>query len=274
MKPSKPVEGEIVLDNQCLQVIIKTPSGCCSIVDKVTGVLWAMDPALGCGAVAVKQDDGERVYQLGVKGDAGVLFEQNFYMVRSTETDDFHDVSLSGAASDGSGLKITIRFLFSSTFPIINCFCYADGEGVERVIRIEFPIGPTAVSRGADRIFAPQDLKSIRDQDASEDVLFEVSPDQEHRMVGAPFYAIVRNDGVHAPSGMLYFLQHPLSRVDIRDTNGGRIATPSSAHLEATGNTELQPYLVRMQIEPIGDLKALAWLGREQMLAEEQQFHL
>ncbi|MDP8243829.1 MAG: hypothetical protein P9L94_07090 [Candidatus Hinthialibacter antarcticus] len=274
MKPSKPVEGEIVLDNQCLQVVIKTPSGCLTIVDKVTGVIWAMDSALGSGAVAVNRDGGEQLYQLGVKGDAGILFEQNFYMVRSTETDDFHDVSLSGAANDGSGLKITIRYLFSSTFPILNCFCYADGEGVEKVSRIEFPIGPTPVTAGTDRIFAPQDLKTIRDQEPSQDVLFEVDPGQEHRIVGAPFYAVVRNDGVHPTSGLLFFLQHPLSRVDIRDTNGSRIATPSSAHLETTGKTEIEPYCVRMQIEPIGDLNALAWLGREQMLKEERQLHL
>lgn len=274
MKPSQPIEGEIVIDNQCLQIIIKAPSGCISIADKVTGVIWAMEQNFGCGAVVVDCDGKEKTYQLGIKGEAGVLFDQNYYMVRSTEADDFHDVSLSGAAGDGSGLKITVRYLISSTFPTLNCFCYADGEGVEYVSRIEFPFGPLPANLTSDRIFAPQDLKTIRDEKASEETLFEVDPRQEHRIVGAPFYAIVRNDGQHPSSGMLFFLQHPLSRVDIRDTNGGRIATPASSHLETTGKTEIEPYCVRMQVEPTGDLHALAWLGREQMLAEESQLHL
>lgn len=274
MKPSKPIEGEIVIDNQCLQIIITAPSGYISIADKVTGVIWAMDQDLGCGAIAVNRNGSEQVYLLGVKGEAGVLFDQNYYMVRSTETDDFHDVSLSGTTGDGSGLKITVRYLISSTFPTLNCFCYADGEGVENVSRIEFPFGPLPDSTTSDRIFAPQDLKTLRDENASEQTLFEINPNQQHRIVGAPFYAIVRDDGLHPASGMLFFLQHPLSRVDIRDTNGGRIATPASSHLETTGKTEIQPYCVRIQAEPIGDLNALAWLGREQMLAEESQLLL
>ncbi len=49
---------------------------------------------------------------------------------------------------------------------------------------------------------------------------------------------------------------------------------PSSAQLNTTGKTEIQPYRVGIQAEPTGDIEALAWLGREQMMEKESQLHL
>lgn len=275
MKPDdKPVEGEIFLDNQRLQAAIETPSGRFTILDKISGLLWAMPAVPGVGSITLERDGETAVLALGVKGERGVLFKTNYYMVRSTEREDYHDISLSGSAPAWPNLTITIRYLMSNSFPVLTCFCYADGEGVEAMRGIDFPYGLIAPDDESRGIFLPRDLKSIQSMDETGgEAFWEPEARDDHVVAGSPFYVSVRQRQ-DAQSCVIGLLQHPLSMARITREAAGRCVTPFSARLDETGKTEIQPYQVSLQVEPVAGLDAIAWLCKEQMLSPDVNFRL
>ncbi|MGC9328274.1 MAG: hypothetical protein ACP5I1_11615, partial [Candidatus Hinthialibacter sp.] len=171
--------------------------------------------------------------------------------------------------------QITIRYLLSTTFPVLNCYCYASGTRREQVQKIQFPMGFRLADGEANNIWLPQDLNQLQSDDCNQPVpLFQPSPEQNHRAAGAPFFILTRRDSEKKACGCIGYLQHPLSWVDIHREKNNRYATPLSENLDVTGKIERNPYYFRYQFVPSDDPAALSWLYREYLLQQESSFQL
>lgn len=275
MVETKPEQGAIQLDNQGIQVRIMTPSGRFQVTDKVTGVVWNMKPGRSSGTIVSLRDGKEIVYTLGGSGKRGVLFTRNYYMTRSTSTDDYHDVSLTGALGDDPSVQITIRYLISSTFPVVNCYCYASGEHMEQIYKIQFPLGLRLADGDRNAIWLPREIDKLQLDDVrGNETVWQPSSDREHRVAGAPFF-ILTQAGIHDKTcGCIGYLQHPLSLLEIQKGEKERFVHPSSSRLDITGKSEKKPYHFRCQFVPSDDLEALCWLYKEYLLDRESDFLL
>ncbi len=271
MPDKKPEPGAIQLDNQSIQVRILMPSGRFQVTDKVAGVVWTMKTGRGCGFVTLQSEGKERDYKMGVSGSKGILFTQNFYMTRSAASDDFHDVSLSGVLGDDPETTVTVRYLLSSSFPILHCFCYISGKQEERISRIQFPLGWRLSAKKGNGIWLPRGIQWVESPDSRDEPdLWSPSLDEDHRVVGAPYFAITQEGMYNRMGGCIGCLQHPLCRLEIAGSGGGRCAQPSSSRLDVTGKSEKNPYYFRYQFVPSSDLEALSWLYRDYLSEPEQ----
>ncbi|MBN2330136.1 MAG: hypothetical protein JXR73_23555 [Candidatus Omnitrophica bacterium] len=266
-------EGAIQLDNQGIQVRILAPGGRFQVTDKVSGAVWSMRAGNSSGAVSLQEADQEIEYKFGSK--QGVLFTENYYMTRSTDTEDFHDVSLTGSLCDDQETKITIRYLLSTTFPVLNCYCYASGKRCDQVQKIQFPLGFRLADGEGNNIWLPRDVKQLQSDGSDQSVaLFQPPPEENHRAAGAPFFILTRRDSERQACGCIGYLQHPLSLLDVIREKNNRYATPLSTKLDVTGKIERNPYYFRYQFVPSDDPDALSWLYREYLLQQESSFQL
>lgn len=271
MPDKKNESGAILLDNQSIQMRILMPSGRFQVTDKVAGVVWTMKTGRGSGLVTLQSEDKERDYKMGVSGSKGILFTRNYYMTRSAAADDFHDVSLAGVLGDDPETTVTVRYLLSSSFPILNCYCYVSGKQEERVSQIQFPLGWRLSGKEGNNFWLPRDIQTLQSPGSpNKPDLWSPSPDEDHRVVGAPFFALTQAGTHNRTGGCIGCLQHPLCRLEIVRSGGGRCAQPSSSRLDVTGKSEKNPYYFRYQFVPSGDLEALSWLYRDYLSEPEQ----
>jgi len=268
--------GSIQLDNQAIQLKVFMPSGRMQVLDKVSGVLWAMRSGSYSGSILIESDEGDREYFFGHSGARGLLFTSNYYMLRNSEEEDFHDVSLTGSLDGDPNALVTIRYLLSTTFPVLNCFCYAAEPILGRVKKIAFPFGWNLPRREGNRILLPKNLEELKDGESppSFSNLWEPTPNEKHLAAGAPFFVMIRKGQGEKACGCIGYMQHPLSLLEIAHDNSGRYASPSSSLLDETGKSEAKPYRFRCQFVPTDDLEAIIWLYREQLLTGEKRMLL
>ncbi|MEW6234147.1 MAG: hypothetical protein AB1656_02055 [Candidatus Omnitrophota bacterium] len=268
--------GSIQLDNQAIQLKVFMPSGRMQVLDKVSGVLWAMRSGSYSGSIRIELEEGEREYSFGRSGAHGLLFTSNYYMLRNSEEEDFHDVSLTGALDGDSNALVTIRYLLSTTFPVLNCFCYAAGPFLERVKKIVFPFGWNIPHREGNRILLPKNLEELRSGESRHSFsnLWEPAQGEKHLVAGAPFFVMIRKGQGEKVCGCIGYMQHPLSLLEIDQDEAGRYASPSSSRLDETGKSEAKPYRFRCQFIPTDDPEAITWLYREQLLTGEKRMVL
>lgn len=274
MTDKKPEQSEIRLDNQSIQVRILIPSGRFHVIDKVAGMTWSMKTGHHSGSVILKTDEKAIEYSLGATGRKGVAFSQNYYMVRSTPTDDYHDVSLSGTPKDDPSIVVTVRYLLSYTFPILNCYCYVSGEREERVHSIQFPLGFNLADSEENKVWLPHHLPVEPDESDGGDPLWLPPADREHRVIGSPFFILTQKNAQNKACACIGYVQHPLSRLDIRKGNKSRYVLPSSSQLDITGKSEKNPYSFRCQFVPSDDPEALSWLYKEYLMEPESSLPL
>ncbi len=267
MAENKPEQGAIQLDNQCIQLRILMPSGRFHVTDKVSGAVWSMKAGNSSGMLTVLSEGGETLYKMGGHPKTGISFSKNFYMVRSTATEDYHDVSLSGTLGEDKNTLVTIRYLLSTTFPVLNCFCYVSGMQAEQVQKIQFPLGLRSIEDENHRVLLPQEIKPISSEiDSEVDPLWEPPTDREHRIVGSPFFILTQRLTPEKSGGCIGFLQHPLSMLEIHQGKQERFVHPLSSRLDVTGKSEKKPYSFRYQFVPSDDLEALSWLYKEYLM--------
>jgi len=275
MADKKAEQSEILLDNQSIQLRILIPSGRFQVTDKVAGITWSMKIGHHSGSIVLKQDEKEIEYSLGTTGKNGIPFSQNYYRVRSTSTDDYHDVSLSGTPKDNPSILITVRYLLSYSFPVLNCYCYASGDRAEQLHSIQFPLGFSLANSETNRIWLPQSVQDEESNTRSENDRIWLPPaDREHRVVGAPFFILTQKNTQSKTGSCIGYVQHPLSRLDIRKGNGIRYVLHASSHLDVTGKEEKNPYYFRCQFVPSDDLEALSWLYKEYLTQPELSLQL
>ncbi len=266
-------KGTIQIDNQAIQVSFRLPSGRFQVLDKVSGVCWSMFPGAECGTIQVEENSELQEYKLGVKGKKGVLLTSNYYITRNTEIDDFYEVHLSGTLGDNPDTTITLRYLLSKTFPVLNCFCFIEGKRFDYIKRISFPRGFHIPHQENSHILIPRDIKHLTEEHLSaEQHLWEPSPLQSHRVAGTPFFIILRQKENNQASTCIGYTQHPRVFIDIAKEPKGWFITPSSNQLEETGKSEKKPYHIRYQFAPTSDKQAIEWLYQEQLLAEDYSF--
>ncbi len=266
-------KGSIQLDNQCIQVKILMPSGRFQVKDKVSGISWTMQPGRKSGSTLVKQPSGEREYIFGAKGKNGIQFKTNYYLKRLSGEDDFHDVSLSGIMGNDPNNTMTLRYLISTTFPVLNCFCFFKGDKMERIKKIRFPLGFQIPDSSLSHIYIPQDPEKYTQANTEtlQNELWEPPKQEEHRVVGTPFFIATQKKDEEKSSGVIGFLQHPLSLLEIHRGMTGRFVTPSSARLDETGKSEDYPYHIRYQFVPTDDLEAITWLCWEHLTSTSDE---
>ncbi len=275
MTNKQPEEGSIQLDNQCIQVRILMPSGRFQVTDKVSGVVWNMKTGHSSGQVVFRSNDTDAEYRFGIKGKRGILFHSNYYMLRSTDTEDFHDVSLEGDLGDDKETKITIRYLLSTTFPILNCYCYVSGKQEDQLYSIKFPLGLRLADNENNHIWLPKSIADIKKDNINiDEELHQPPKNDNHRVVGAPFFILTKRKANYKSCGCIGFVQHPLSIFDIFNEKNERFVHPSSSRLDKTGKTIAKPYYFRYQFVPSDDPHALSWLYREYLLEQENQISL
>ena len=263
-------QGEaIFLDNQRLKVAIFVSSGLIQVFDPVAGVEWNMDSQGCAGRIVVQAGDQAEVFHLGKKGEDGVLFQNYSYLLRSLGEDDYHDVCLSGSFGSDRANILTIRYLLSNTFPVLNCFCYIRGEVLPAVKEIHFPHGFLLPHTSRNHVYLPAKLNAFQDEESTgwADCFSEPDPKGEHVVAGAPFYVLTRAIRERGAC-CLGFLQSPFSTFCIQRQGRRRIVTPESSHLEQTGKTVEHPYHFRYQFEPMDDPSAILWFCREYLHSE------
>jgi hypothetical protein len=262
-----PEPGSIQLDNQSIAVKILMPSGRMQITDKVSGVVWSTQAGGGCGTATAQNETGDYEIKFGLSGQKGVLFKTNYYMLRSLGAEDFHDVGLTGARSGDSSTAWTIRYLLSTTFPVLNCFCYVSGAAAEKVKKFQFPRGLHLPNGDGNHLYLPRNLVEFRNPDRVDlqNELWEPPNGEDHRVIGTPFFVMTRKGRGAIHSGCIGYLQHPYSFLEIRRAASGQFVTPASARLDETGKSEERPYHFRYQFVPTDELEALSWLCREQL---------
>ena len=264
--------GLIQLDNQSIQLQIRMPSGRFQIMDKVSGMTWSMQSGQKSGTVILESNGDSNEFRFGYKGKRGVQFKTNYYMPRSSSEEDFHDVSLTGVMGDDKETSITIRYLLSTTFPILKCFCFIEGSNAGSIKKIAFPDGLSAPDKEGAHILLPKDIKSFyapNTQHLSK-LFWEPDPKENHRVVGTPFFVITRKGSNGKACSCIGFLSHPHCSLEIQRNKTGRIVTPVSTHLDETGKSEDHPYQFRCQFFPTLDLEAIAWLCRERLQEKDE----
>ena len=275
MENKQPEQGSIQLDNQCIQVRIQMPSGRFQVTDKVSGVVWIMKPGHSSGQVVFHSGDAEAEYRFGIKGKRGILFHSNYYMLRSGDIEDFHDVSLEGHLGDDTETKITIRYLLSTTFPILNCYCYVSGKQADQLYSIKFPLGLRLPDTEKNNIWLPQSIADIKKDNPDIDKeLHQPTKNENHHVIGAPFFILTKLRTENKACGCIGFLQHPLSILEILSQKNDRFVHPSSSKLDKTGKTIENPYYFRYQFVPSDDAHALSWLYKEYLLEKESPISL
>ncbi len=295
-------EGSIELDNQSIVVRILMPSGRVHVTDKVTGYIWSMHPGNKSGEAVLNQGDeprenktvgavlepplhpvlnqeeGPKEYKFGISGKRGIQFTKNYYMMRSTGEEDFHDVSLTGNLGDDPSTNISIRFLISTTFPVLNCFCYTEGPRSGEVDKISFPLGWHLPDSFENHIYLPHTLEDFlkMEFDNMQERLWEPSPQEEHRIVGSPFFIATKGNPSDSEKscGVIGYHHHPLYMLEIRRGRKGRFATSTSARLDETGKSETNPFHIRYQFVPTANLKAISWLCWEQLMTQTESPNL
>lgn len=273
--PEQVEEGSIHLDNQGIQVTVLCPSGRIRVLDKVSGIEWVMKSGRNSGNLYTKENGQDKTYTFGLSGENGILFKTNFYMLRNTEEEDYHDVSLTGSLGNQPGTLLTIRYLLSNTFPVLYCFCYVYGNVTQHLAKVQFPLGFQMDESKNSEILLPKDTQSLQKESIADapDELWQPSGENEHLVIGAPMFVMTKRERDRA-SSCIGYLQHPLSTLEIRQADTGRYVTPSSSRLEVTGITEELPYRVRYQFIPSDDLEAIAWLYHEHLNEPQPEFHL
>ncbi len=261
-------KGTIQLDNQAILLTVFMPSGRIQVLDKVSAVLWAMHPGKYSGSIQTVTEQGTHNYQIGQSGKNGIFFNENFYMTRNTETDDFHDITLKGTMGNDPDTHVTIRYLLSTTFPVLNCFCYVAGPKLSDISKLSFPMGLNIPHREGNQILLPETLQELKVDAINEqpDELWEPEKDKDHFVAGAPFFVMIRRGQGTKAAGCIGYMQHPLSTLEITNGSQGRVATPVSTEPDKTGISVDQPYHFRYQFIPSDDPKAISWLYREQLM--------
>jgi hypothetical protein len=271
----KSESGAIQLDNQCIQLKISMPSGRLQVFDKVSGITWYMKSAKGSGFITSKEGEKEFDHEMGGTRKRDIQFDENFYMVRSTTYEDFHDVTLSGVLGHDVDTKIHVRFLLSTTFPILNCYCYCTGENLSRIQKIQYPLGWKIPDNESGEIWLPQDLQGIENSESeSTKQLFQPDDKENHRIVGSPFFIVTRKKSFDKVAGCIGFVQHPLNTIEIERNHEERYTHPYSSRLDVTGLEKDTPYFFRYQFVPSDDIEALSWLYQEYLMDEDKHFQL
>ncbi len=275
MENKQPEKGSIQLDNQCIQVRIQMPSGRFHVTDRVSRVVWSMKAGNSSGQVVFRSGDTETEYRFGIKGKRGILFHKNYYMLRSADLEDFHDISLEGNLGDDKETKITIRYILSTTFPILNCYCYVSGRQEDKIHSIKFPLGLRLSDNENNNIWLPQSIADLKKDNPDIDKeLHHPTKNENHRVAGAPFFILTKRKSENKACGCIGFLQHPLSLLEIFSQKNERFVHPSSSRLDKTGKTIENPYYFRYQFVPSDDPHALSWLYKEYLLEQEHQISL
>lgn len=270
--------AEVLLDNQWMEVHIELPHAQIAILDKVAQIRWQVSVPERCGEVAFLLEGRQRelVYGLGCEGKRGVLFDNNYYMVRSSEWEDYHDVSLIGGLGDDESTRVNLRLLLSETEPLLHFFCYVDGTRDEWVRRIQFPEGLVTPGGAHNRVWLPPDVKQIKDLSEEElgAKMWQPPLDQDHSIAGAPFFLATQREEERA-STCLGYLHHPLTLLHIqRQGEAGQVVTPLTNRPAETGMSEDHPFQFSLQLFPNDDLTAALWLAREFLFQEQTSIGL
>jgi hypothetical protein len=273
---SQPIEQEIVqLDNQHLLVDIVVPSGRINILEKVSGIEWKMTPSRASGSVFLHENNVEEELSLGMAGELGISFKTNFYLKRNTEEDDYHDISLTGSLGKYANTIFTVHYLISNSFPVLYCFCYANGPHEDKITKVNFPLGFQLMDDPRNNLYLPEDVKTLQNDTlpSENERMWQPERSQEHRVIGTPYFVMTQRHNEKA-SACMGFLQHPLSMLEIHRSGTGRYVTPSSSRLDVTGLSEEMPYQFRYQFFPTDDMEAINWLSQEYLHSEQPRFYL
>ena len=267
----KPESGAIQLDNQSIQVKILMPSGRFHVTDKVSGLQWSLAAGSGCGTLWFEENQAKTKYSLGHKGSQGVLFTTNYYSIRYDADDDFNEASLTGVLGDDPETTVTIRYLLSSTYPILDCFCHVDGKKADYVSKIVFPLGFQLPLSPQNHIFLPTALTVLKplEQCGPQLPLWDPVEKENHQVAGSPFFILSKRDNKKSSSCM-GFMQDPLSLMEIQHTPPNRFLSSMTPKAQETGCSEDFPYKLRYQFFPSDDLRAVYWLCYEYLNREDQ----
>lgn len=263
-----PETSFVVLDNQAIEVTIEIPSGRFRILDKIASLEWIMKPASGCGSLYLSIEQQERSFELGRPGDAGIPFETNYYMVRSSDEDDFHDVMLN-ARLPGLNTSVTLRFLLSFSEPLLDCFFYLDDESAPLLSRLDYPVAFVPDTGSSTNVMLPENVVAFAkpDGDAS---LWQPPRNQRHAVGGSPFFVVSTEDEAEKQSSVLGFLMNPYDTLLIDGDPKQPGVTPCCTPGEKSRITEEQPFHFRYQVVPVTDVSALIWLSRETLLSPQK----
>ena len=268
-------EAEVIrLDNQAIEVDVHLSTARFSVRDLVAGVRWRMDPYISeSGRLVFSSPDRNSrniTYLLGKKGKRGVRFHHKSSLVRSDTEDDYSSLTLEGPLGDDKETRVEIEFLLSEAFPTLDLFLRVNGNALDQLEQISYPVGMAATVEESAALILPQSSEPFLTEHHSKiaEQFHRWRPSPGHVTHGVSFFAITKQSRKGRCAASLGFLNCPHAETDVRTDETLSVATPGTRNARAALDDWKTDYCFRYQFVPDATPEAIAWLCREHVLEQ------